>query len=551
MRSVTLLSVPPQIDSPEKGIVWGADIAKTGFVKALLSHGTSDRYYFLCDSPNKLHETQKQLAGYEHNDRAEVVLLRDYWKLRHIERMVVFNSDPMLHTQASFRRLYGQIRWPVTGVTHSLSHVTRLAHSIQTILSDVFEYDSLVCTSMAGRRAIQNLIASVSGYLERKYHVSFLPAFQLPIIPLGIDTREFHKADKLEARRRCGLPDDRIVFLYVGRFSTRYKADLFPLLLAYSQLLRSGGDRKLTLILAGSDTRYELAPALKKFGDELGLVDNLIILPNIKKEKKHDLYQAADVFVALSDNVQETFGISVIEAMCAGLPVIGSDWSGYKESIRQGETGFLVPVYWADAADAVSRSAILTEPMEVHRQLAQTVCVDLKTLIGYVTLLSKDESLRQRMGAAARERALNYYDWSVVVRAYEELWDDMIERARSSSVPEESEHGVCSYDYVDVFKHFATAVVSEQCSLTVAPMGRDFLDDIIDTQVLRHTELLENLPFVHKVLSNCRDNEGIQATELIQLIAGENEPASSDAFQRLASLIKYGLLDVMIPDQVD
>lgn len=551
MQAITLLSIPPQVESPDKGVVWGADIAKTGFVNALLRHGTYDRYYFLYERPEQLRQAEAQLKNYEHTERAEAVLLRDYWKLKHIDRMVIFNSDPMLHPQACLRRMHGQVRWPVTGVTHSLSHNTHLPYAIQTMLSDIFEYDSLVCTSQAGRQAVENIMASVCGYLERKYRASFKPKFQMPIIPLGIDAEEFQPADKIAARRRCGLPYDEVIFLYFGRFSTNYKADLFPLILAFSRILKSSGDKRMTLVLAGSDVRYELVPALKRFRDSLGLEDNLVILPNIKQERKLDLYQAADVFVSLSDNVQETFGISVIEAMCAGLPVIASDWSGYRETTRHGETGFLVPVYWADGVDLVSRSAILTDPLETHRQLAQTVCVDLQTLTGYITLLAKDASLRQSMGAAARKRALSHYDWPVVVRAYEELWDEMIEMGRRSPAYEESEHGVCTYDYLDVFKHFATGIVRKDTNLTLSAMGRDFLGGVLDIEVLFHTELRENLPLIEEVLDACNSEEGIVASDLARRIADKTEAPAGEAFRGIASLIKYGLLDATIPGVAD
>ena len=82
-------------------------------------------------------------------------------------------------------------------------------------------------------------------------------------------------------------------------------------------------------------------------------------------------------------------------------------------------------------------------------------------------------------------------------------------------------------------------------------MSRDFLEGANDTNVLRHTELLDNLPLVHEVLSTCNNEEGIQAAELIRRIAGDSDPASSDAFRRIASLIKYGLLEVTIPEHVE
>ena len=48
------------------------------------------------------------------------------------------------------------------------------------------------------------------------------------------------------------------------------------------------------------------------------------------------------MFCSLSDNIQETFGIVPIEAMAAGLPVVVSDWDGYKDTVRHGVDGFRI-----------------------------------------------------------------------------------------------------------------------------------------------------------------------------------------------------------------
>ena len=72
------------------------------------------------------------------------------------------------------------------------------------------------------------------------------------------------------------------------------------------------------------------------------------ICPNIKKQfldgrnlKNRKLaWSSADIFSSLSDNIQETFGITPIEAMASGLPVVVSDWDGYRDSVRHGVDGY-------------------------------------------------------------------------------------------------------------------------------------------------------------------------------------------------------------------
>src|ERR1700760_2735871 len=56
-----------------------------------------------------------------------------------------------------------------------------------------------------------------------------------------------------------------------------------------------------------------------------------------------ELWAGADVFMSLVDNIQETFGITPVEAMAAGLPVVASNWDGYRFTGRDGQDGFLIP----------------------------------------------------------------------------------------------------------------------------------------------------------------------------------------------------------------
>ncbi|MBI3542646.1 MAG: glycosyltransferase, partial [Deltaproteobacteria bacterium] len=63
------------------------------------------------------------------------------------------------------------------------------------------------------------------------------------------------------------------------------------------------------------------------------------------------VWQAADIFCSLADNVQETFGLTPLEAMAAGLPQVVSDWNGYRDTVRHGVDGFRVPAFPAVERD--------------------------------------------------------------------------------------------------------------------------------------------------------------------------------------------------------
>ena len=68
-----------------------------------------------------------------------------------------------------------------------------------------------------------------------------------------------------------------------------------------------------------------------------------VLLDGRDQGVRQGIWSAPDIFVSLVDNVQETFGLTPLEAMAAGLPVVASDWDGYRETVRHGVDGFLVP----------------------------------------------------------------------------------------------------------------------------------------------------------------------------------------------------------------
>ena len=86
------------------------------------------------------------------------------------------------------------------------------------------------------------------------------------------------------------------------------------------------------LLLAGSNF-LEYGSRLKEIAKKMGLLPYVKFLFNVSLENKYRLFAASDIFVSPSDSIQESFGLSVLEAMAAGLPVVASDWNGYKNLV--------------------------------------------------------------------------------------------------------------------------------------------------------------------------------------------------------------------------
>ena len=130
------------------------------------------------------------------------------------------------------------------------------------------------------------------------------------------------------------------------------------------------------------------------------------------------------------DNTQETFGLAVAEAMAAGLPVVASNWNGYRDLVRHGVDGYLVPSRWASTAQAVSArlgwqqfSGIESFPA-VAGALAQLVQLDADAAKKALVSLLTSPSLLQRMGRSASARAKELFGEDVVMGHYEALFAD-------------------------------------------------------------------------------------------------------------------------------
>ena len=254
-------------------------------IRSLLQHSRCETFYLLYTSERDLNEARSRLAWYpnQERERFEPILLDDYHHLRKHDRMILFHPggsgedavrNPALHGLVNLRAFSGRPSWPITGVTHSISGGPGFWFTFEALLRALRKYDSLVCTSEAGRKAIEQMTSRMAFTADQQVGSHIVPELQLPVIPLGTDTNAYQPRDKAAARDRAGLPQEAVIFLYLGRFSTPYKADLFPLILAFSRL-DPHKRAKANLILAGDDVPFRMASKFKQFAAALDLRSTL------------------------------------------------------------------------------------------------------------------------------------------------------------------------------------------------------------------------------------------------------------------------------------
>jgi hypothetical protein len=151
-------------------------------------------------------------------------------------------------------------------------------------------------------------------------------------------------------------------------------------------------------------------------------------------EARRSSWAAADVFCSLVDNIQETFGIAPIEAMAAGIPVVVSDWDGYRDTVRDGIDGFRVPTVMPRAGlagDLAARHALDGNYDMYCGYTSSLIAVDVDAAASAFETLFRSPDLRRRMGEAGQGRAREVYDWARIIPQYESLWADLAEIRRA------------------------------------------------------------------------------------------------------------------------
>ncbi|MEW6734740.1 MAG: glycosyltransferase family 4 protein [Acidobacteriota bacterium] len=551
MNHLIFKEIPPVIEREKNSnakqvSITGSAVAQTDLVKALLQYGSYSGYYFLWPWLDSIDEARRQLReSYPNTERTQVIGLDDFTELQRLERMIIFTGTSLIDEASYLRKCFGRNDWPVVGITHALSYLEGIHHVQMMLLGDLNSYDCLICTSRAGQKALQNIFAELSLAFIREIKIPISFKGRLPVIPLAIDESYFQIKNREEARQLLGISNDAIVFLYLGRLSASFKMDPIPLIWLFSQVIINKRN-KVRLILAGNDTLLDTTSQIRELTSSLGIADKIIVMPNINREEKASLYTAADVFVSLSDNVQETFGLTIIEAMAAGLPVIASDWSGYRESIEHGKTGFLVPTHWGPFDDKqLSLAAPIRGNITTHQLLSQSVCIDLAVLEDYIMAVCDNVELRRKLGEAGRQRARQYYTWASVISQYEALWMELLEESASSSIEKVSSdinYQVCSYDYLKIFHHYATGAIDNNTRLQITNLGHQLLEQPLHLASFQRVFTEIDKMILNEIVIAYKQNKNIELSKLIGNIA-QGQTVALTAIQRsITKLLKYGLL---------
>lgn len=428
----------------------GRQVAGQEFLSALFTHGSWENLVALVRNRASADTLSRYFARQTSSDRRQ----RDLRLIADEAFPDAFHPDPparLIFTPcppdlryAWTRRHRGGDGYAICGVTHTLAS-QRAAEWLGQLLIGPFEpYDALICTSQAVLRMVRASADAYAEYLRERVGGEPRIRMRLEVIPLGVDTSRYHPPSPVEraARREAlGIAHDEVAILFVGRLSHHTKAHPFPLFHAVDQATRETG-KKVHLILSGWAHNQTVFQAFRDGAAALAPNVRVSFVDGTRPETRYAVWHAADIFSSLSDNIQETFGLVIVEALASGLPVVASDWDGYRDLVTDGETGLLVPTLMIPGATADATTRLVLESHSYEHFLAecsQAVAVDSAAAARAFTRLIADEGERRRMGAAARRSALQKFSWAEVMKADERLWCEQeetrqeVERTRGSS----------------------------------------------------------------------------------------------------------------------
>jgi len=226
-------------------------------------------------------------------------------------------------------------------------------------------------------------VTAVSEFLRAETVREFRIERPIEVIHNFVDTELFRPQEGVCARRHLSPNGERVI-MHVSNF--RKVKNLPVILQVLREVLRHEPCR---LALVGDGPERE---ATERLAVELGIDDAVEFMGD--QEYISEVLPAADVFLLPSQH--ESFGLSALEAMSCGVPVVGSRIGGLPEVIVHEETGFL-----CDPNDVSCMTAII---------------------LG----LFRDEALRQRIGRAGRERAVTHFNRDRIVAHYVACYEKLV-----------------------------------------------------------------------------------------------------------------------------
>ena len=420
---------------------------------------------------------------------------------------------PNIEKWSVIRSGYRSNKFSITGIIHTLCSNKIIYGFKEYIFGGLESWDALVCTSSSGREVVQRTINFFQESFERKYNINItnhkLP--KLCTIPLAVNEITYDKSltreeKRLRSRKKLGISQDAIVILFLGRLSFHGKAHPVPIYRSISKLSSEIENKEIILLECGS---FSTRLIEENYNNLIRSFKNLTVkrvggMNKASEEAKINSLNAANIFISLSDNIQETFGLTVIEAMAAELPCVVSDWNGYKDLVKDNETGYLIPTKYAGEFDKEINEVDVDYQIEkinfdymIGLKSMKTV-IDENELDRKLKYLIDNKNIRESMGRKGKNRWRDCFSWEVVSNQYRELWLNLKELRESC---ESAQNSIGFHPPIDyIFKHYPTEIYDEdklildsqstKAEILLFPLHSKLVDMITTNKTKRIVELI-------------------------------------------------------------
>ncbi len=435
MQNAALHFHPDALDT-SRGRLLGRHSAGESFLRGMLRHAEVDEFHFwnaaarpqteldaLLDQLGRPSKPVRWIAG---SDRPGLGASG-----------VLSMPSPEINREVWHRRAVGARTYAICGVTHTTASATVMRTVGDLLVAPVEDYDALICTSSAVRASVETQLDGVREYLTHEFGPRRRKELQRVTIPLGINTEEFAVTPERRAawRERLGIPDDAAVALYVGRFNIREKMNPSLMALALEKAAIATG-RPIYWVNSGWAESEAEAATFHEQTRALCPSVTYLSVDGRQPDVRYTIWSVADFFISFSDNIQETYGLTPVEAMAAGLPCVVTDWNGYKDTVRHGEDGFRIPTTTPGPGFGRDLALWFANDWAFYANYvgaaAQFTAIDYAEAVAAISILVLNADVRRRLGEQARARARAVFDWSAIIPQYQALWAEQDARRRAA-----------------------------------------------------------------------------------------------------------------------
>lgn len=339
---------------------------------------------------------------------------------------------------AAIRRVLGAV-FPIVTMAHGLNYPYLLTDLIASMSLGARPGDVVIVPSAAAAEVFSGQLDYVRSLLREPE----APGPSVRIVPYSPPVTDL--VDRAEARSRLGWSDCHIHAVMIGRLAMSDKFDYVATFEAVSRARNLCPHLRVDVCGFGSP---EDEQAVYDIAVRLGVGDVVNVSRNVDELRKSDILSAADFCLATSNTTSESFGLVLVEAMRAGLPVVATDWSGYKDLIEDGGSGFLVRTIWSDSVAEVLSMGYLADRLDSSMS---PVAVDIPMLTRRLVQIVQSGELRVRFSRRARQLSELYSPGSMTAALVAVFNDSLGGRDRPDQVDQPMDHGM-----VELFGRFAS-----------------------------------------------------------------------------------------------